>query len=49
MAGTTMKGTGTARTMNTATGMRTGMIMIGTETKATNMATDTTSNNIPAA
>jgi hypothetical protein len=39
MAGATMKGTGTARTMITATGMHTGM----------NMVTDTTSNNIPTA
>jgi hypothetical protein len=37
MAGTTMKGTGTTRTTNTA--MRTGM----------NMATVTTSDNIPVA
>jgi hypothetical protein len=42
-----MKGTGTARTMITAAGMHTGMI--GTEAKATNMATDTTSNNLPTA
>jgi hypothetical protein len=47
MAGTTMKGTGTARTMITATGTHTGMI--GTEAKAMNMATDTTSNNIRTA
>ena len=40
-----MKGTGTERTMNTATGMRTGMI--GTETKGTNMATDTTGEKHP--
>jgi hypothetical protein len=45
MAGATMKGTGTGRTMITATGMHMGMI--GTEAKATNMATDTTSNDIP--